>query len=164
MLHLLHDLQERLLSNWIPEDHPRHPRARTFRTWHSRREVVLWSCTIVSFLILVFDFTSTLVPTTKFPSGNGVGIVYSGGERDASRISGGLHVIINILSTLLRGASNLCMQLCVAPTRKVIDVAQSDHTWLHIGVPSLRNLKWIAPRRKLLFLLLGFPSVPLHFL
>ncbi len=60
-------------------------------------------------------------------------------QGDCSRteiISAGLHVIINVLSTLLLGASNMCMQLLAAPTRSEIDKAYKDFVWLDIGVPS----------------------------
>lgn len=75
-----------------------------------------------------------------------------------------LHLVINILSTLLLGSSNLCMQVLVAPTRNEIDVAHSKQRWLDIGVPSWRNLRNISLSRRLMWWLLGLSSVPLHFI
>jgi hypothetical protein len=76
----------------------------------------------------------------------------------------GFHVGINILSTLLLGASNLCMQLLVAPTRQEIDDAHRKKIWFDIGIPSWRNLKSIEPSRMYLFYVLMASSLPLHFM
>jgi hypothetical protein len=75
-----------------------------------------------------------------------------------------VHVIINILSTLLLGASNGCLQLLVAPTRAEIDSAHEKQIWLDIGVPSFRNLRYISRMRVCLWSLLALSSIPLHFL
>ena len=74
------------------------------------------------------------------------------------------HLLINGLSTLLLGASNLCMQLLAAPTREEVDGAHSKKKWLDIGVPSWRNLKSISRTRRLMWCILGLSSVPLHFM
>jgi hypothetical protein len=46
------------------------------------------------------------------------------------------HIGINILSMLLLGASNLCMQLLAAPTREEIDTAHQKKIWLDFGIPN----------------------------
>ena len=97
---------------------------------------------------------------------NGVDInaFYTGDCSKAERISTGIHLAINVLSTLLLGASNMCMQLLAAPTRSEIDRAHRDFYWLDIGVPSNRNLKYISRERLIVWVILGLSSVPLHFL
>jgi len=78
----------------------------------------------------------------------GTGVIQEG-SCDAVRRSGNiLHVAINILSTLLLGASNFTMQCLVAPTRRDIDKAHSEGKWLDIGVPSIKNLPYIPRVRK----------------
>jgi hypothetical protein len=74
-----------------------------------------------------------------------------------------LHLLINLLSSLLLGASNYCMQRLVAPTRKEIDAVHAKRDWLDIGMPSVRNLPSINKGRTLLWVFLGLSSIPLHF-
>ena len=73
-----------------------------------------------------------------------------------------LHMVINILSTSLLGASNYSMQCLSAPTRRDIDKAHSKRTWLDIGIPSYRNLAGISRLRLGLWCLLALSSIPLH--
>jgi hypothetical protein len=75
-----------------------------------------------------------------------------------------IHVFINALSTLLLGASNLCMQVLAAPTRKEVDKEHSNHRWLDIGVPSWRNLRNVSRVRQGMWWCLGLSSIPLHFM
>jgi hypothetical protein len=83
---------------------------------------------------------------------------------DIKNLNRGLHVFINILSTILLSGSNYCMQCLSAPTRTDVDQAHASRIWLDIGIPSIRNLKHISRPRFWLWLLLGLSSVPLHLL
>lgn len=74
----------------------------------------------------------------------------------------GAHVIINILSTILLAYSNFSMQCLSSPTRKEIDMAHSKQKWLHIGVPSLRNVFFVSRKKAALWIILGASSFPLH--
>jgi hypothetical protein len=88
-------------------------------------------------------------------------------EGDCGRIkniNSGLHILINILSTILLSGSNYCMQCLSAPTRKEVDRAHASRRWLDIGIPSFRNLRHITRWRLALWLLLGISSLPLHLL
>ncbi|KAF1928320.1 uncharacterized protein M421DRAFT_63465 [Didymella exigua CBS 183.55] len=88
-------------------------------------------------------------------------------EGDCGRIKNldrGLHIFINVLSTILLSGSNYCMQCLSAPTRTDVDRAHASQTWLDIGIPSIRNLKHISRPRLWLWLGLGLSSVPLHLL
>ena len=73
-----------------------------------------------------------------------------------------VHIGINVMGTLLLGASNYTMQCLSAPTRKEVDAAHANGRYLDIGLPSLKNLNgW---KKKLVFFLLIMSSLPLHFL
>lgn len=74
-----------------------------------------------------------------------------------------LHLVINLLGSLLLGASNYTMQRLVAPSRREVDRAHAKRKWLDIGVPSVRNLTSISRTRAFMWLLLALSSVPLHF-
>lgn len=73
-----------------------------------------------------------------------------------------VHLAINIISTLLLGGSNYCMQCLSAPTRLDVDRAHAREKWLDIGVPSVRNLFAIPWYKALLWFVLGLTSIPLH--
>ena len=151
-------------SSWFPGADPDHEVARTFRTWSSKRSVILATCCIISSIVFVVNLTTTILFKTGFKSDSDLGTLYHGDCGTSSRLSTGLHLVINLLSTLLIGSSNFCMQLLAAPTRAETDKAHAEHRWLDIGVPSIRNLKRIAYSRRALWALLGLSSVPLHFL
>jgi hypothetical protein len=88
-------------------------------------------------------------------------------EGDCDRVefwNNGLHVVINILSTILLSGSNYCMQCLSAPTREEVDKAHANKRWLDIGIPSLRNVKHLGKRRITLWILLALTSLPLHLL
>ncbi|KAF2108210.1 hypothetical protein BDV96DRAFT_285358 [Lophiotrema nucula] len=82
--------------------------------------------------------------------------------RTLSRISVGIHLLINALSTILLAASNYTMQVLSSPTRGDLDKAHRSGKWFDIGVLSSRNLSTIPGRRLLLCIVLGFSSIPLH--
>jgi len=82
----------------------------------------------------------------------------------AANLNRYLHIMINALSTLLLSSSNLFMQLLLAPTRKEIDGLHQRQQWVDIGIPSLRNLRFISARNRVLWCILAASSLPLHLL
>jgi hypothetical protein len=149
-----------LLSPFIPKSDQEHPLARTFGFWHAKLNVLLLQACIISSLVLILNIVGTILMNVN--SGNSE--IFHGDCGTSAKISSGLHVLINILSTLLLSASNLSMQLLAAPSRTEVDAAHQTQNWLDIGVPSLRNLKHIAKCRRLLWWALVVSSTPLHFL
>lgn len=95
-------------------------------------------------------------PTTSFKP------VYTGDCKKTKQLNTVVHLIINILSSVLLTGSNFSMQVLTAPTRPQIDQAHSKRTWLDIGVPSLRNLKSMGRKRLVLWSLILISSAPLH--
>lgn len=146
-----------LISPFIPKADPGDPRAQK---WLSQRGVVLNIAVIIGIVIFLINLIGTIVLMNRFGSAD----IFRGDCQTASRLSTAFHVLINILSSLLLSASNFSMQLLVAPTRNEVDRAHNNFTWLDIGVPSLRNLRYIARRKRLAWWILGISSLPLHFL
>ncbi len=124
----------------------------------------MFTCSVTAITIFLINFVCTVIFKVKWGSANDIGTIYRGDCTRTRRLNVGLHVLINILSTLLLGSSNLCMQLLVAPRRSDIDRAHRKFTCLDIGVPSVRNLKHISRARLVVWVVLGLSSVPLHFL
>ena len=75
-----------------------------------------------------------------------------------------LHFLINVLSTLLLGASNYCAQLLVAPTREEINEAHKHRKWFDIGIQSFRNLFGMEKKKQMLWWVLMLSSALLHLL
>ena len=152
------------LGPWFPEANPAHPKAQTVRVWRTKRQTVLGSCSIVAALVLIINITAVVYFKTRWKTIGDIGTINRGDCSQSHRLSSRLHILINVLSTALLSASNLCMQLLAAPTRQEIDKAHENYVWLDIGVPSFRNLKHISKRRVTAVFLLATSSIPLHFL
>ncbi|KAF4810173.1 hypothetical protein CGCSCA4_v011023 [Colletotrichum siamense] len=95
---------------------------------------------------------------------NGIGVIWEGQKTKVKIWNTVLHIVINIISTILLCGSNYCMQCLVAPTRGELDQAHAEKRWLDIGTPSIRNFRRISWRKKLLWTLLAISSLPLHLL
>jgi hypothetical protein len=91
-------------------------------------------------------------------------VLTEGNCEQIKRLNSGLHVLINVLSTILLSGSNYCMQCLSAPTREEVDRAHSTRKWLDIGIPSIRNLRCISRPRLVVWILLGLSTAPLHLL
>ncbi|KAF2830734.1 hypothetical protein CC86DRAFT_343724 [Ophiobolus disseminans] len=74
----------------------------------------------------------------------------------------GIHAALNVVSTLILGASTYAMQGITAPTRKEVDAAHAKGKWVEIGTPSLRNLLYVRRRNTWVWLLLAITSMPFH--
>ena len=76
----------------------------------------------------------------------------------------GIHAALNVVSTLILGASTYAMQGMTAPTRKEVDAAHSKGKWVEIGTQSLRNLLYIRKRNAWVWALLSITGLPFHLL
>ncbi|KAF2832862.1 hypothetical protein CC86DRAFT_461346 [Ophiobolus disseminans] len=117
----------------------------------------LWSS-----LVFLINLVATIWGSSSSRPNRGV--FYEGDCKHTKRLNSGIHVLINFLSTILLSGSNYCMQVLSAPTRKEIDTVHDSGRgrWLDIGVPGLRNLRYIGRRRLVLWCLLALSSLPLH--
>ena len=73
-------------------------------------------------------------------------------------------IAINVLSTLLLGASNAAMQCLNAPTRVEVDKVHANGHWLDIGVSGFRNWRVLERWRKYSVAFILLSSLPLHLL
>lgn len=107
---------------------------------------------------------SLAIWTSRFGYENGIATIQKGSCSRTKSLDLWLHLVINVLGTLLLGASNYTMQCLSSPTREEIDKAHLRQIPLDIGVPSLGNLRRISRTRLILWLLLALSSLPLHFM
>lgn len=148
----------KLLAPFLPEAAPASGSRSCARFW-ARLDVLLFIASGTSFIVLVANLVFTLVLWLKFEGSN----IYHGNCTTAGRIDTGLHLLINGLSTLLLGASSMCMQFLASPTRTVIDIAHSQRQWVDTGIPSFHNLRFVPKRCVVLWFMLAWTSAPLHF-
>ncbi|KAK4249236.1 hypothetical protein C7999DRAFT_39652 [Corynascus novoguineensis] len=119
-----------------------------------------------SLIAFIANLTFTAWAVTRPGSNihNGVGELT--GVTSCSRaksINTGIHVLINVLSTILLAGSNYCMQILSAPTREQIDEAHRKSKWVDVGVQSVRNIfGTVSAGNALLWVLLSLSSLPLH--
>ncbi|KAI0868376.1 hypothetical protein GGS24DRAFT_513528 [Hypoxylon argillaceum] len=106
-------------------------------------------------------------------------------QKSASYLNFFLHLLINIVSTLVVSrkvkfifitspmclpdllnfaSSNFFMQILNAPTRDEIDAAHQQGTWLEIGVSSARNVFRVSKFKTCCWIGLLVTSIPIHLL
>lgn len=119
-------------------------------------------CSLVVSATLILNVTVTAWASITFGLAAGIGTIHRGPCHSVKQTGLWLHIAINVLSTMLLGASNYCMQCLCSPTRREVDKAHAKRTWLDIGIQSVRNLSKIGRMRMVLWIVLAASSVPLH--
>lgn len=135
-----------------------HPRIQKSQGYHFG----ILCCAIASAIVLVINLTLTIWAFNHYGTQEGLGTILDGSCTETKKLAMWTHLGINVLSTLLLGASNYTMQCLSSPTREDITRAHSQNIWLSIGTPSLRNLLRISRSRMLLWWLVAISSIPLH--
>ena len=121
-------------------------------------------CAVASAVVMVINLTLTVWASKRYGLQEGLGTILDGKCSETKKLAMWTHLGINVLSTLLLGASNYTMQCLSSPTREDINRAHSQNLWLNIGTPSIRNLLGISRSRMVLWWLVAISSVPLHLL
>ena len=119
-------------------------------------------CAATATSVLLINFSLTLWASVKYGLHGGLATLQEGSCQKTKELSLWLHLMINILSTILLSASNYCMQCLASPSREEVDQAHRRHVWLDIGVPSVRNLRQVSWFKITLWWLLAISGVPLH--
>jgi hypothetical protein len=153
-----------LFKPWIHEIDPEHQRSNTLRTKWADRKVAMAYHLGLAVLILVFNFSFFLWASLKISDDGDFATVYLGDCEVAQKLDTYLHLLINILSSLLLGSSNFCQQLLLAPTREEVKRAHAASQWLDIGVLSWRNFKNTNWLKRMVWVSLGLSSGFLHLL
>ncbi|PGG95342.1 hypothetical protein AJ79_10113 [Helicocarpus griseus UAMH5409] len=109
------------------------------RHWKWTKVILL--CTWGATAVLAVNIILTTAAVARAYStyglqGFGSAILYEGSCSLSKNWTSGLHIVINVFSTLVLGASNYCMQSFNAPSRKEVNDAHSRGKWLDIGTPS----------------------------
>ncbi|KAJ7834788.1 hypothetical protein B0H14DRAFT_3142260 [Mycena olivaceomarginata] len=129
----------------------------------AKRSAMLRMQLAVSALVLAANVAGTAWAGAAYPPDRrGIGTFLFGDCTRVARLGTALHVLLNILSTLLLGAGNYCMQLLASPSRREADDAHARGAALDIGVPSINNLRHIDRRRVVGWSAIGVTATLLH--
>lgn len=131
--------------------------------WHSFQgyRAGLKICAITATATFLLNLGLTLLVAERGFK-DGIATIKDGKCSETKRESVFLHLGINILGTLLLGASNYTMQCLSSPTREEVNKAHRQRVPLDIGIPSLTNLRRLSWPSILLWGLLALSSLPLH--
>ncbi|KAK2055805.1 hypothetical protein LY76DRAFT_607434 [Colletotrichum caudatum] len=153
----------KLLKRYTPEVEPAHDRAQTLRVKMAKRSVMLTIQLGIAVFVFVLNLSVLLWLLQNYPvDGRGIGTFAFGKCQDLNFVNGAAHAVLNVLSSLFLASGNYCMQILVAPSRAEIDKARERGRSLEVGVPSIRNLRYIGLDRMLLWLSIGIMSTLLH--
>ncbi|KAH7137920.1 hypothetical protein B0J11DRAFT_500177 [Dendryphion nanum] len=174
---ILQDLRRRLVTANTPAVHsPRFARINILKPWipeadplltkpqrRSHRNIVLLTQLAISFVVLLINI---ILLAKSIGRERGLTATYGQYfEGDCDKVKEynmWLHLGINIVSTILLGASNYCAQILVAPTRREVDTAHAKGDWFDIGVHSFRNVCRIPWKRRVVWAFLVVSSILLH--
>ena len=139
--------------------------SRTQSRWQKLQgwRVSILLCTLIAFFTFLVNLALAIWASSKGLEG-GVATIQSGDCNTTKKLDLWLHLVINLLSTMLLGASNYTMQCLSSPTRDEIDKAHRQRIIVDIGIPSIRNLKRISWGKIVLWWLIALSSIPLHLL
>ncbi|KAF2964337.1 hypothetical protein GQX73_g9225 [Xylaria multiplex] len=147
------------LAGWFPRIDDRNTSLR-FRL-SKRNQALLLQVALIATIFATNLFILTYA-SSKYPSKNGVGLLYAGDCDTVKNANRWLHLLINVLSTGMLSASSFCIQLQASPTRADVDKMHRLNKWLDIGAPSLRNLRYIGKWRLFSCIVLALSSLPIH--
>lgn len=148
-------------TNYSPIERPPPSDSKFFHGWRLGAFV----SGIFVFVCLCINIAATAYIRSKYPPNEeGLGVILGHGCGRVRSIDSRFHYAINVIATVLVGASNYNMQCLTAPTRKEIDKAHEQRKWLDIGIHSMRNLSHIRRPKAIFWLVLALSSLPLHLL
>ncbi|KAL3487464.1 hypothetical protein BJX62DRAFT_253912 [Aspergillus germanicus] len=154
----------RTFSTKLSSTTPSEPPPKHGRLWI--KGVVL--CSWVMGSVLIINTILTIIAAGLAYGANNAqnfsfASMYKGKCSTAKNWSTGMHLVINILSTLMLGASNYCMQCLASPSRAQVDEAHAKRVWVRIGVPNIWNLLTRQRgKRQVLGWILLVTSAPIH--
>ena len=96
--------------------------------------------------------------------GDGIGTIDRGNCGAAEKLDSDLHLVINVLSTVVLSGSATFMGLAYSPSRKEVDAAHAKMKCLSVGSLGFRNLWLISWKKAVIYLGLMLTSAPLHLL
>lgn len=126
----------------------------------SWKSAACFNCIVL--MCLALPVLVLTISTTKSHGLEKIFMFREGACNQISKINKGLHLVLNVVSSLVLASSNFFMQILNAPNRNEIDKAHKKGTWLEIGVPSIRNTFHVSRCKTFFWLVLLLSSIPIH--
>lgn len=104
---------------------------------------------LLVFIILVLGFICLVVAGTEIALLIGDMTLFTGSCSQATRINWISHAVINVVVVILIVGANYVFQVLSSPTRSEVTDAHQYKQWLEIGIPSVRNFKFISRGRSI---------------
>lgn len=140
-------------------------RKQTFRQrYFGGLKRTLSAFVVVAGAVLIVNITWLLHAHAKYGIVDGYGTIREGACDSVKQVNTWLHLLINVLSTLLLAGSNAFMAAYSSPTRQEINSAHFRRRWIHVGSMSFRNMRHISKRKSLVVIVLALSSLPFHLL
>uniref|UniRef100_L2GAD5 DUF6536 domain-containing protein n=1 Tax=Colletotrichum fructicola (strain Nara gc5) TaxID=1213859 RepID=L2GAD5_COLFN len=114
---------------------------------------------VIGFIILIVAIVCLVLALVVVGMVRGESRVYEGSCSKADEIKIGLSVAINVIVIILLATANYFFQVLSSPTRTEVEMAHEEHRWLHIGVPSFRNLRFISKPRVVMAVIIMMTAV-----
>ncbi|KAF9882385.1 hypothetical protein CkaCkLH20_00421 [Colletotrichum karsti] len=114
---------------------------------------------VIGFFILIVTIVCLVLALVVVGMIRGESKVYQGSCAKADGIKIGLSVAINIIVVILLATANYVFQVLSSPTRTELEMAHEEHRWLHIGIPSFRNLRFVSNPRVVLTVIIMLAAV-----
>lgn len=134
-------------------------RSRGFIGWHFTLQSGAYAASIAALINLIALIVFLSIADLH---SDGRGVLLSASCSKVQQADRTLHFYINAVSSLFLGASNFSMQCLCAPTRRDINGAHQRQLWLDIGIPSFRNLRFVARPKVMIWWALVSTSLALH--
>lgn len=119
---------------------------------------------LIAFGILIISVVCLTLAISRSSLLGGEAPIYSGSCVGARRIHLGLQVLVGAFAVALLAAANYAFQVLSSPTRLEVALAHEERRWLDIGVPSVRNLRFISRLRVLMIVGVLLVSFTIHVL
>ncbi|KAI1140191.1 hypothetical protein F5Y05DRAFT_403222 [Hypoxylon sp. FL0543] len=123
------------------------------------------NCTVL--VAMSVTLISCLISVTKKVGGVEKALFFFDGACDGgnvSQVNMVLHLLINVISTLVVTSSNFFMQVLNSPSREELNTAHFKGSWMGIGIPSVRNAFSVSRFKTLCWICLLISSIPIHLL
>lgn len=130
--------------------------------WKQAAKVNCITLTCMSVVLI-----SCLISAISRSGGLGKALFFYDGTCDGgnvSQVNMTLHLLINVVSTLVLASSNFFMQVLNSPSREEINAAHFQGSWLGIGIPSVRNAFRVSKFKTACWICLFISSIPIHLL
>ena len=117
-------------------------------------------------IAIIFFFNIIWLVRAKVQHGttHGFGTVDRGACDTIENLNSRMHVVINVLSTVLLASTTTFMILAYSPTRSEIDTAHRKQQHLTVGSIGVRNLSHISGKRAAIYIILLLALAPVHLL